>query len=250
MSDAPAMTMPFAPALAIATRELRSFFRLPVGWVVLALYAALTGAVFALDTLRPGEPATMRAFFATAGILLMAVGPAVSMRLFSEEIRTGGIEPLATAPVGDLALVLGKYLGSVLFLGAILLPTLAFPIALAILSDPKPDPGPIVAGYLALALLGCLVLAVGTAASALTSSQTLAFLATLLVLLGFTLATSRLPAQLDPRLGELFAGWSPTARLRDFARGVIDPAHAVYFLALSGVALSVAWGAVRGRRTG
>lgn len=236
--------------IAIATRELRAFFRLPVGWVVLALYAALTGAVFVMDTLRPGEPATLRAFFATAGVLLMGVAPAISMRLFSEELRTGTLEPLLTAPVSDLALVLGKYLGSVLFLIALLLPTLAFPITLALVSDPKPDPGPILAGYLALLLLGSLVLAVGTAASAMTSSQTLAFLATLIVLLAFTLTTSRLPSELNPRLGEALARWSPTTRLRDFARGVIAPSHAVYFLALAAVALSVAWGAVAGRRTG
>ena len=72
------------PLAAIAGRELGSMFRTPVGWVVTALYTLLTAVVFTLQTIQPGEPATMRAFFAPSAWLLIAVAPAVSMRLLAE----------------------------------------------------------------------------------------------------------------------------------------------------------------------
>jgi ABC-type transport system involved in multi-copper enzyme maturation permease subunit len=101
------------PLLAIAARELGAMFRTPVGWVVTALYALLTAVLFTLQTIDPGAPATLRYFFTPAAWLLMIVAPALSMRLFSEEYKAQTIEPLATAPVGPLTIVLGKYLGAV-----------------------------------------------------------------------------------------------------------------------------------------
>ncbi len=112
--------------LAIAKREFLSFFLLPVGWIVISLFLLLTGGVFAGAILGPGQPATLRPFFAIAGWLMLPVVPAVSMRLFSEEIRTGSIETLLAAPVRDGVMVLGKFLGAAMFLVAMLLPTAAY----------------------------------------------------------------------------------------------------------------------------
>ncbi|MEM9373439.1 MAG: ABC transporter, partial [Planctomycetota bacterium] len=87
----------------IASREVGSLFRLPVGWIVVALYAFLSAVVFVQFTLIPGSPATLRYFFATAAWMMVPVAPAISMRLLAEETRSGTLEMLRTAPVGDLS---------------------------------------------------------------------------------------------------------------------------------------------------
>lgn len=235
-------------ALAIAGRELASLFRLPVGWVVIALYALLTGCVFSLVILVPGQAATMRLFFAVSGWVLLPVVPAVSMRLLSEEYRSGTIETLMTSPVGDAPIVVGKYLGACAFLVLMFVPTLAQVGILAALSDPRPDPGPILAGYLSLALVGALYLAVGLLVSSLTSNQTLAFLATLFVLLmivtlGFV-PLDRLPAPARPVVSALII----RTRLDDFAKGVIDTAHIAFFAGASAWFVLLSALAVQSRR--
>ncbi|MEA5557620.1 ABC transporter permease [Nodularia spumigena] len=236
------------PLLVIAWREYLSFFRLPVGWIVIALFLLLTGAVFALGVLVPGQASTMRPFFAISGWLLLPVVPAVSMRLFSEELRTGTIEPLLTSPVRDGVIVLGKFLGAACFLLSMLLPTLVFPLTLAVVSDPRPDPGPILAGYLSLVLLGLLNLSIGTLASACTSSQTLSFLATLFILLGLLLVPMIPLAMLPMLVQELLSLVSITARLGDFAKGIIDTSHVLFFLCISAWLLTLATLALQSRR--
>lgn len=219
--------------LAVMARETSSFFRLPVGWIVIALYAFLTGVIFATQILRPGEAATMRVFFSIAGWLLIPVAPAISMRLFAEEARSGTLETLMTSPVTDLAVVLGKFAGAAVFLLAMLAPTLIHVALLAAFSDPRPDPGPIIAGYASVVLLGLMFLAAGAFFSSLTSNQTLAFLASLFFLL-FLLMISLLggyeaPAWLQQPVRTL----AIAPRLTDFAKGVIDVSHVTFFLTLT-----------------
>jgi len=218
-------------ALAIAQRELASFFRLPIGWVVIALYLVLTGLVFGMWTLRPGEPASMQTLFQLSGWLMIFVAPAISMRLVSEELRTGTIEPLMTAPVSDWQIVIGKYLGGVGFLLTMLAPTLLFVVILEVFSSP--DYGPIVAGYAGLLALGMLYLAVGLLVSTLTSNQVVAFLGTLFFLLFMRIATTQGAAFLGPPLDRPLYALSVDLRMTDFARGVIDTGHLVFFLATS-----------------
>jgi len=220
-------------ALTIAWREVASLFRLPVGWVAIALFLLLSGAIFAMDTLTPGAPASLRYFISSSAILLVAIAPAVSMRLLAEEYRTGTIERLATSPVSELEIVLGKWLGAWLFLIVLLAPTLIYPGVLVALAEPVPDFGPMVSGYVSLLLIGMLFLAVGVLASALTSSQTLAFLATLIILGVWVLATSRL-AELAPEpVSRILGSMSLISRVRDFASGVVRLEHVVFFVAWS-----------------
>ena len=87
----------------IAWRELRSFFRVPMGWVIIALYLVLAGYVFGLGVAAPGGPASLRDFFLVTQIFVLILTPAVSMRLISEELRSGTFESLMTAPVRDVA---------------------------------------------------------------------------------------------------------------------------------------------------
>lgn len=231
----------------IATREFRSFFRIPVGWVAVALYLFLAGVIFAERILIPGQPSTLRYFFGISGFLLLPVVPAISMRLLSEEYKSGTIEPLMTSPVGDLSIIAGKYLGGAMFLAAMLAPTILYPITLLLVSDPKPDLGPILAGYLSLSLLGLLYLAVGTLASALTSNQTLAFLGAFLFLLLCLILTSE-TVSLPPTIARWVAEISLGPKLADFAKGVIDTTHIVFFITASAWFLILAYVALQTRR--
>lgn len=238
------------PVLAIAGRELGAMFRTPAGWIVMALYALLTASVFTVQALTPGEPATMRPFFSPSAWLLIVVAPAVSMRLFSEEFRSGTIEPLLTAPVSPLAVVLGKYAGAVCFVACMLLPTLVYPLVLAWAADGPIDAGAVATGYLGLLLVSMLYLGVGMLVSAMTDSQVLAFLVTMIVLL-LTMIVSGPVAQRSPvRLAGLLAELSVPGRAADFARGVIETRHVAALLGASGFMLAAAWLSIVWRHTG
>ena len=147
-----------------------------------------------------------------------------------------------------MAIVLGKYLGACGFLVTMLLPTIIFPILLIAYSDPAPDVGPIVAGYLALVLLGMLYVSIGTLASSLTVSQTLAFLGTLFVLIGFLLLTARVAPLLPGPFDGWVADFSLTRRVEDFAKGVIDLSNVVFMLSLTVWFLVAAGASLESRR--
>ncbi len=231
----------------IASREFGSFFRVPLGWVAVALYLFLAGVIFAERVLAPGEVASLRYLFNVSGFLLLPVAPAITMRLLSEEMRSGTIEPLMTSPVSDASIVLGKYVGAVLFLAAMLGPTLIHAGVLYALGDPRPDLGPIAAGYLSLFLLGALYLAVGMLFSSLTANQTLAFLGTFLFLLVAMMVTSDIVA-LPPALTRIASVVSLGPKLNDFAKGVIDTGHIVFFVATSAWFLSLTYVSLQSRR--
>ncbi|MFN7021578.1 MAG: ABC transporter permease [Phycisphaerales bacterium] len=233
-------------AWAIATREYAAFFRLPLGWVVTALFIALSSVFFTRSTLVPGEPATMRDFFGMWWGLLLVICPAISMRLFSEEHRSGTIETVLTAPVSEAALVFGKHAAGVMFLLTMLAPSLVYVALLGWLA--RPDYGPIATGYLGLALLGSLYLAIGSLASSLTASQTLAFLATLFALVALDILPRQVAGALPEQLGRLVGNIAPSLRMADFARGLINSAHAAYFLILSFWFLAVCTVILQSRR--
>ena len=218
-------------AWTIATRELASYYRTPIGWVITALYLLLSGTWVAFTAIIPAEPATLRVFFAVSQWLLLAVAPAISMRLFSEELRARSIEPLLTAPLSDWQVVGGKFAGSLLFLLAMLAPTLLYVVLLEAVADP--DMGPILAGYTGLFLVGMLYMSVGMLFSSLTENQVVAFLGTLFFFLILWFASSR-GAPLAPEpIASGLRGLSVYARLTDFAKGVIDTQHVVFFVSVS-----------------
>lgn len=231
---------------AVALREFASFFRLPLGWIVIALFLFLSGIVFSQKSLVPGAPASMRDFFVTWFGLLFVIAPAISMRLLSEEIRAGTLEPIMSSPAGEVSVALGKFAGALLFLLACLGPTLVFPGILALLS--RPDPGPIAAGYLGMVLVGMAYLAVGLLFSALTSSQTLAFLGTLFTLLLVEIGAQQAAALVPERFVPLVNALSVNLRIADFARGVIDTGHIVFFLAITVWCVALTALSLRARR--
>ncbi len=231
---------------SIARREFASFFALPIGWVVIALHLALSGAVFALGALRPGEPASMRLFFSLSNWTLIFIAPAISMRLIAEEQRTGSIDNLMTAPVGESVIVVGKLLGAAMFLVAMLAPSLVYVAVLGMLATP--DYNAIALGYLGLVLLGVFYLSIGLLFSALTANQVVAFLSTVFFVLLLQLVSGRGALMLGAPLDRYLLALSVELRLADFGKGVLDTSHIVFFLAGSAWFLVLAVLALQSRR--
>ncbi len=234
------------PLLAIAKRELLSLFRTPAGWLIMALYLVLAGGVFALASLRPAAPASLRDFFSISQWLLLFIAPAISMRTLAEERRSGTIEPLLTSPVSEWHIVPGKALAAWLFVAIMLLPTLAYPALLLALA-PFELAGSLV-GYVGLLLLASFYVSVGVLCSACATSQTSAFLATIAALLLLRLATVQGAGFLPPPFDAALYALSPELRLADFAKGVLDTSHLIYFASASAVMLTLAVGALETRR--
>ena len=232
--------------VAIASRELSACFRTSIGWVVLALYLLLSGLWFGLQTLQPGEPASMRALLDFSQWLLLMVAPAISMRLFSEEFRTGTIDPLMSTPISDWAIVLGKYFGGVAFLFVMLATTFIHVGVLELIADP--DYGPILAGYTGLLLVGAFYIAIGTLFSALTRNQVVAFLATLFFCLILFFASGPGAQRLGAPYDQILFTLSIQLRQADFAKGVIETRHVVFFIAWSAVFIAGAVAALESRR--
>lgn len=236
-------------ARTIAFRELASYFRTPAGWIIIALYLFLVGVCFAMWTLVPGRPASMRDLFTISGWIFLPVAPAISMRLLADEFKHATYETLITSPVGAVPLVMGKFLGGAAFLLLLVAPTAAHVAVLSMHSEPRPDLGPILSGYLCLALLGTLYLCIGVAASTLTSNSTLAFMVTFFAIL-FLLFAERVAGV------ENLPGWARTAllavapgpRVVDFAKGVIGLSDVAYFVTGSGLFLLLAIAVMELRR--
>lgn len=232
--------------LAVAKREYSSLFRVPLGWVVIALFVCLSSLFFVSRAVVPGAPATMRDFFGVWWGLALVVAPAISMRLFSEELRAGTIETMLTSPIGDASFVLGKFMAAVGFFLTMLIPTFAYVCVLEWLS--RPDFGPILTGYLGLALVGMLYLSVGCVASVLTSSQTLAYLGTLFGLLALDLVPARIAPGLSEPIQRALYAISPSVQAADFHRGLVDTGRIMFFLSGSAWCLTVATLILQSRR--
>jgi ABC-2 type transport system permease protein len=224
--------------LTIAHRELTAFFCSPIAYVVMGIFACLTTLLYVLVFLSPGEPASLAGLFSpVVFVLLILLVPAVSMRLVSEEFGRGTIETLMTAPVSDTQVVLGKYLGALGFLAA-LLAWLAVPIGVLCYYS-HPEVGPIATGLLGLLLVGALYLAIGLFASSLTGNQVIAFILALFIIgplvlvdiLGFIIA--RLPVAEGLRRAINYL--SVASQLDGFNKGVFTVANLVYFA--SGISL-------------
>ena len=222
-------------AWAIARREWASMFAVPAGWLIIALFSLLAGGVFALTCTEPGQPASLRPLFSVAVVLLLPIAPAISMRLLSEELRTGTFEILATSPAGPLEIVVGKFIGAWMFLATMLAPSLLFGALVGLLSEGPIDVGMMATGYAGVLMVGGVYLAAGTFASSTTSSQTLAFLSTMLGLLGFVLLTTLVADRAPEWVAGPLDAIAISPRLADLARGLIPMEHVVYFA--SGIAV-------------
>jgi ABC-2 type transport system permease protein len=219
--------------LVVFKRELAGYFVTPVAYVVLAMFLLLSGFLtWSLGGYYESNQADMRLFFNYVPWLFLLLIPAISMRLWSEERRSGTIELLLTLPISLGQAVVGKFLAAWAFIGIALALTLTEWISVAYLGEP--DHGVIFAGYVGSFVMAGAYLAVGSCVSSLTKNQVVAFVVAVLVCLMFMLAG--LPGVIDlavsilpETLVDVVRDMSFLNHYSDITRGVIDLRDLVYF---------------------
>jgi ABC-type uncharacterized transport system involved in gliding motility auxiliary subunit len=230
----------------VARRELKALFDLPAGYVLLVVFLAINGFLFFRQAYL-SESASLRPMMDVLPWEFLFFVPAVAMRALAEDIRGGQLEVVLAQPLSELELLLGKYLGSVLFLWIALALTLAVPLGLA--SGADLQWGVILAQYVGAMLLAAGTAGIGVWASSLTRSQITAFIVAagimfLLILVGLDPLLVGLP----PTLSTVAARIGVLSHFQSMGRGVIDLRDVVYFLSLAGVFLAFAYGALLGRK--
>jgi ABC-2 type transport system permease protein len=215
--------------VAIFKKEFTAYFVSPIAYIVISIFLLVTGWFF-FTTFFLYNQANLRNFFALLPITLSFVVPAVTMRLFAEELNVGSYEILLTMPVTYLDVVLGKFLAAAVFVATMLIPTLSYPITVSFLG--QLDWGPVVAGYTGAVLLGAAFSAIGLFASSLTRNQIIAFIIGMAICFSLTLIDKMLfflPKTLIGFLEYLGADF----HFENLSKGVIDSRDILYFLSVS-----------------
>jgi ABC-2 type transport system permease protein len=230
--------------LAIAGKELRSYFASPIAYIVIGFFALLYGyffyallAFFNRQSMQMsmgmGSP-TMNInqmligpVLSNVSVILLFILPMITMRTYSEEKRSGTIELLLTSPVTDTQIIVGKFLGAMSLYAAMLAVSLIH-IGLLFLYG-NPEWKPIVTGYLGLLLMGGCFVAVGLLISSLTRNQIIAGMVTFAVFL-MLWVINWLGTFVGPTAQAVLSALSITDHFDDFAKGVIDTKHVIYYL--------------------
>jgi ABC-2 type transport system permease protein len=217
----------------ILAKELKSYFISPIAYIVIAIFLLITGWFF-FSTFFLYNQASLRNFFALLPIIFAFIIPAVTMRLFSEEINIGSYEILMTLPLTFTEVIVGKFLAAVAFVMIMLLPTLSYTVTIALLG--KLDLGPIIGGYIGAIFLGALFSAIGLLASALTRNQIIAFIIGMSICFALTLIDKMLFFLPESLLGVL-QNLGADFHFQNIAKGIIDSRDILYFVSVSFVAL-------------
>lgn len=223
-------------AWAVFKRELGGYFATPVAYVFIVIFLFLTGIfTFNLGGFYEREQADLAPFFSFHPWLYLFLIPAISMRLWAEERKSGTIELLMTLPIPLWSAVAGKFLAAWAFAGVSL--ALTFPMWITVAFLGKPDHGAIAAAYIGSFLMAGGFLAIGAAISSLTKSQVIAFVISVVICFGFLISGY------SPVIGAL-SGWAPMwlidavasfsflTNFEDISKGVINLRDLVYFLSL------------------
>jgi ABC-2 type transport system permease protein len=231
----------FQNAWIIAKREFAGYFATPLAAVFLTLFVALTGALaFYIGGFFDRGQAELSAFFAYHPWLYLFLVPAVAMRLWAEERKSGTIELLMTLPITPVEAVLGKFLAAWAFVGLALL--LTFPIWITVNYLGDPDNGVIFTSYLGSFLMAGAFLAIGSFISALTKNQVIAFIlaATVcffFVLSGLEMVQNTLRTWLPEFFVTAIGSMSFLSHYEQITRGVVSLHSIIFFLSLITFAL-------------
>ena len=222
----------------IFKRELESYFATPVAYVFIVIFLILNGALtFHLGNFYERGQADLSPFFNFHPWLYLFLVPAISMRLWAEERKSGSIELLLTLPISMMEAVIGKFLAAWLFTGMALL--LTFPVWITVNYLGNPDNGVIFAAYVGSLLMAGGFLAIGACISATTKNQVIAFIISVVICFAFLL--SGFSIVLD-----FFRGWAPQyvvdaisslsflTHYNSISKGVIDLRDIIYFATLIG----------------
>ena len=221
---------------SIFRREFSGYFSTPIAYVFIVIFLFMNGVfTFFMGDLFARGQADLEPFFTWHPWLYLFLIPALSMRLWAEERRSGTVELLMTLPVTVWQAVLAKYLAAWAFTGIALI--LTFPVWLTVNYLGDPDNGVVVAAYLGSFLMAGAYLAIGSCISSLTKNQVIAFVVTAVVCFLFTVTGL-------PMVTNLFSSWAPQAivetvsslsfvsNFQDLSRGALDLRNLVYFVSL------------------
>lgn len=238
---------------AIFKRELCGYFGSPVAYVFIVIFLILSGFfTFYVSHFFEIGQADLRSFFEWHPWLYMFLVPAIAMRLWSEERRSGTIELLLTLPITVTEAILGKFLAAWIFIGISL--ALTFPIVITVIYLGNPDLGTILCAYMGSFLLAGAFLSIGIMTSSLTRSQVISFIMAVVGCLFFVLAGY-------PPVTEVFSGWAPVWLLNmvyelgflphfnSITRGVLDFRDLIYYLSVIIFMLFVNGVVLQNRRT-
>ncbi|NMC69880.1 MAG: ABC transporter permease [Myxococcales bacterium] len=237
----------------IGKREFAAYFGSPLAYVVTSIFLFLLGLFFFFGVFHQdvGWPfyvrkvASLDNLFNGSQLLFLFLVPAITMRLFAEERRSGTLELLTTLPVRDIEVVLGKYFAAFAYLLVVLALTAVYPIYVATLG--RLDWGAVAAGYVGLALVGLGYLAIGVFASSLTQHQVVAFVVALVVALPFFFL-HKVSFLFGPGVGNVLEFLAFRPHFDGIARGVLDSSHILYFLGVAAIFVFLAHRLVGGRR--
>ena len=230
--------------LAITEKELRSYFASPIAYIIIGLFSLLFGwffYVYLTIFVRQSEQMMqfgggssaninqqmIRYVFLNVAVILLFLMPVITMRTYSEEKRSGTIELLLTAPVTDVQIILGKFFGALGLYAGMLLVTMVYMAILFWFGNPEWRP--LAAGYLGLLLMGGCFISVGLLISSLTKNQIVAGALTFGVFL-MLWVVNWMADQAGPVTREILTTLSITDHFDDFAKGVVDTKHLVYYL--------------------
>jgi len=219
--------------LIIFRKELRSYFNSPVAYVVIVVFLAIIG-YFHTSNLFLMNIASMRLTFEFAPLVFLFIIPAITMRLISEEQKTGTMELLATKPLLDMEVVFGKFLAAWALVGLTLVPTLLYYITIASIGDI--DSGPVIGGYVGLLLMAGVYVSVGLLASSLTENQIVAFIFGFLICFALFMLDKVL-IYVPSFMTSVVEYLGTDAHYQSIARGVLDSRDLLYFLSLMGFSL-------------
>lgn len=222
--------------IPIFKRELLAYFRSPVAYVFIIIFlAANAGCTFLLGNFYDSNQANLEIFFLFHPWLYLFLIPAVGMRLWAEERRSGTGELLLTLPVRITTTVFAKFLAAWVFIAVSL--ALTFPMVLTVHYLGEPDIGPIITGYLGSLLMAGAYLAISSFTSALTKNQVISFILSvniclLLVLSGWGVMSDILNLVFPVWLTDLISQFSFTTHFDAMRRGVVDPRDFIFFLSI------------------
>jgi ABC-2 type transport system permease protein len=224
------------PVLTIMKRELKAYFATPLAYIFIVIFLALAGSfTFFLGNFFERGQADLESFFVFHPWLYLFLVPAIAMRLWAEERRSGTIELLMTLPVTSFQAVLGKFLAAWIFAGIALV--LTFPIWLTVNYLGQPDNGVILLGYFGSWLMAGAFIAIGACMSALTKNQVIAFVlgaaaCFLFLMSGMELVLAAFRAWAPSLVTDIVASFSFITQFGQMMKGVLDLASVLFFASL------------------
>jgi ABC-2 type transport system permease protein len=218
----------------IFKKEFKSYFFSPIAYIVISIFLLVVGWLF-FSTFFLNRQANLSRFFSILPVTLAFIIPAVTMRLFSEEINIGSYEILLTMPVTFRDIIVGKFLAALAFVGVMLAPTVIYAVTVSFMG--KLDWGPVIGGYIGTLLLGASYCAIGILASSMTRNQVIAFITAMSICVFFTLLIDFLIFFLPNAFVGFFQYMSASFHFQNIAKGVVDSRDILYFLSVSFISL-------------